>query len=470
MTSLYEKPFKTVPEQVKILREHGMLINDEESAVQQLRAIGYYRLSGYWYPFRREVLGPLLEPKSSNLPRSSVFEVGTEFTKVVHLYEMDRKLKLLVLDGLERVEVAMRFQLGHVLGEGHAYAHLDQTRLSSAFTGVTDPDNPLDREAWLTSEHSKWLGKVHRQEKDSKEEFVKHFKENYGSTLPAWVVTEILDFGGVSTLYGGLKQGHRDQIAEALGFETDGSGDGTTLAAWMKNLNYIRNTCAHHARLWNKNINAQGSDLKDIPDLRHASNAKNRLYASLAVISKIILHTNPEASWRNEMVQFIFANAGLANPSRMGFPTGWINENIWDPKYRPSTDPIFEGHRKIRNAFECLGMSEVAIIIAPHKKTKDAISFVRLLRDKSSLISLQIEPGTPAYIPIFQFDKDEHQVNSTVEHANQLMSAKANPWAAAKWWLSPNDALGGNTPFKVHEDKKLTTSIVDKLLKDSNGG
>lgn len=465
MPPAYEKPFKTVAEQIDLLRSRGMVISNPDAATLCLESVGYYRLSGYWYPDRRRVPVPTTDPKQlPTFKALSEFRTGATFEHANHLYEIDRKLKLLVMDGLERVEVAMRFQLGHVLGEGHPYAHCDLSSLSSGFTGVTDTNDPLDRAAWLSSEHAKWLLKVRRQEDDSKEEFVKHFKRKYGSGLPVWVTTEILDFGGMSTLYAGLKQAHRDQIAESLGFEKGGKGDGATLAAWMKNLNYIRNTCAHHARLWNKNMAVQGSDVTGIPDLSHAGGSKDRVYASMAVIAFLLLHINPETTWRNEVTEFIQKNSGLTNPSKMGFPPGWEKERLWDPCYRPQIPPEIAARRKIRNKFECLGAAEVGATIAPLAARRDATSTVRRLRSENVLLALQLESNAPARFPTFQFEEEAGCIKPIVAYANRKLIGKIGPWAVAEWWITANDLLAGRSPLQKVEESLLTEESVDTLV------
>ncbi|WIM72120.1 Abi family protein [Corynebacterium suedekumii] len=106
----YAKPYLTVPEQLDLLRVRGCDIGDQASAEELLTRVGYYRLSGYWYPFRQ----------SSQVNGETVvldnFISGTTLSAISELYEFDRRLRLLVLDAIERVEVAMRFQVGHTLG------------------------------------------------------------------------------------------------------------------------------------------------------------------------------------------------------------------------------------------------------------------------------------------------------------------------------------------------------------------
>ncbi|MDT2006662.1 hypothetical protein FXW78_22380 [Rhodococcus opacus] len=189
---------------------------------------------------------------------------------------------------------------------------------------------------WLDSAHAKWLRKVGQEQDRSKEEFVKHFKRKYGGPLPVWVVTEILDFGGLSRLYEGLKQRDRDDIAASFDLkDNSGAGHGAALVSWMKNLNYIRNTCAHHSRLWNRNIDVQLSyrHLSAIADLQHAASpaTTKRVYASLAVLAYLLNHVSPGSSWTTDVLGHIRSGLAAMNRSEaeMGCPPRWVNEILW---------------------------------------------------------------------------------------------------------------------------------------------
>lgn len=284
--SVYAKPFKTIAQQRQLLETRGMAVADPATAERWLNAVGYYRLSGYWYPYRVR-----RQPAGGPPVIDDTFQPGTSFERIIELYDFDRKLKLLVLDAIERIEVAMRVRVGHTLGKHGAFAHTDPSVLSPKFVGTTHPTQPPAHADWLNSDHAKWLRKVGQEQSRSKEEFVKHFTRKYGGPLPVWVpVTEILDFGGLSRLYEGLKQQDRDDIAASFNLrDNSGAGHGAALVSWMKNLNYIRNSCAHHSRLWNRNIDVQLSHrhLAMIPNLRHAASptAAKRVYASLAVLA-----------------------------------------------------------------------------------------------------------------------------------------------------------------------------------------
>ena len=70
----------------------------------KLEFIGYYRLSGYSYAFRKS-------------PYNDNFVAGTEFKNIIELYKFDRKLKLILLDAIERIEIALRVALTYCLAE-----------------------------------------------------------------------------------------------------------------------------------------------------------------------------------------------------------------------------------------------------------------------------------------------------------------------------------------------------------------
>lgn len=329
--SHYGKPFKTITEQRELLESRGMTISDPATAERWLSAIGYYRLSGYWYPYRVRIHAAGAAPVIGDH-----FRPGTSFERITELYDFDRKLKLLVLDAIERVEVAMRLRVGHTLGRRGAFAHTDPSQLSSEFVGVTNPSQPPAHAEWLDSAHAKWLRKVAQDQSRSKEEFVKHFTRKYGGPLPVWVVTEILDFGSLSRLYEGLHQKDRDDIAAEFHLvDNSGAGFGAALVSWMKNLNYIRNTCAHHSRLWNRNIDVQLSHkhLLAVPELHHAASptVTKRVYASLAVLAYLLDKISPGSSWAADTIAHV--TTGLVamdrHESEMGFPSGWQSEAVW---------------------------------------------------------------------------------------------------------------------------------------------
>ncbi len=326
----YEKPYLTVDEQLDLLETRGCDIGDRESAASLLNRVGYYRLSGYWYPFRKSMTA------DKKLVVLDEFAEGTTLSQIAEIYEFDRQLRLLTLDALERVEVAVRFQVGHTLGSRGAFAHTDADSLSDEFAGSSGPPPALA--AWRKSEHAKWLGVRETEAKRSKADFVKHFGRKYGFPLPVWVVTELLDFGGLSTLYSGLVQQDRDTIAATYKlFDSAGAGHGGALQDWLKNLNYIRNVCAHHSRFWNANITQRMSPrtIRVIPELSHVGtlpqgNMLSRPYASLAVLALLTKRINPRDDWAVRLRNMVTDSLPQGrDESEMGFPDGWRELDVW---------------------------------------------------------------------------------------------------------------------------------------------
>jgi abortive infection bacteriophage resistance protein len=54
----YTKPFLTLDQQIALLLSRGLTIPDVNFAKDCLKNIGYYRLSGYWYPMRESKNNP----------------------------------------------------------------------------------------------------------------------------------------------------------------------------------------------------------------------------------------------------------------------------------------------------------------------------------------------------------------------------------------------------------------------------
>ncbi len=324
----YGKPYLAVSEQLDLLEARGLELGDRDLAAEWLRRVGYYRLSGYWYPFRESD-----RAQDGRVRILDTFASGTTLRMVTELYEFDRALRLLVLDGVERLEVSIRFHVGHVLGRRGPYAHADPAALSAEFTG-----GPLDAPhavaRWRTSDHAAWLARRAEEERRSKTDFTKHILAKYGPPLPVWVVTEILDFGGLSRLYAGLLQRDRDQIAASLGlFDASGAGNGGALQDWLKNINVVRNVCAHHGRLWNANVTERLSPtkLRAIDELTHigARGANARIYPTLAVMALLISRVHPEDDWAARLVRHISTLPAQRSESEMGFPDLWRDEGIW---------------------------------------------------------------------------------------------------------------------------------------------
>ncbi len=105
----FTKPAIDIDAQIALLRARGLTIANESRARHYLRFIGYYRLSGYALVFQ----------VNYNADGSHRFHPGANFDDILDLYIFDRKLRLVVLDALERIEVAFRVALSHEMSISH---------------------------------------------------------------------------------------------------------------------------------------------------------------------------------------------------------------------------------------------------------------------------------------------------------------------------------------------------------------
>jgi abortive infection bacteriophage resistance protein len=193
-TNRYIKPYLTVADQIALLRSRGMEITDTAAAAACLGRIGYYRLSGYWYSSRKShwATNPstgvvLIDPRTKK-PQVVVeddFRPGTTFQQIMDLYVFDKRLRLLFLDAIERVEVALRVDIALLIGERNPWAHRDPSQLHGNFTKKI---NPLHGQ----TDYAKWLERLDELFDRSKDEFVKHFKKKYvGEYPPIWIAIEL---------------------------------------------------------------------------------------------------------------------------------------------------------------------------------------------------------------------------------------------------------------------------------------
>lgn len=306
--SAYKKPYLTFQEQLELLKKRGLAVTDDRIAIKYLKNIGYYRLSGYWHPF--------IDPNEKDR-----FISGTKFEEAVDLYVFDKKLRLLVLDAIERIEVAIRVDIAYLLGSKDPFAHVNPLILHKKFTGkIGKNSNQTAYEKWLNSQNNC----IER----SREEFVLHHIDKYGLPLPIWITIELWDFGLLSTFFQGMKDQDKRLIAEKYQLPPWG-----IMENWLRCLNYLRNISAHHSRLWNKNlVNRPILKKRTMPLLDHLIHTpSSRLYSMLCILIYFLKIISPASSWKLRLVKLIneFPNSEFVSINSMGFPQEWKQYELW---------------------------------------------------------------------------------------------------------------------------------------------
>lgn len=238
--STYSKKHLSRSEQVELLKSRGLLIEDSDYAEVWLKKLGYYRLSAYWYPFRKNELFFNEETREKFLIIKEEFEEKSNFKHAVELYLFDRKIRSILNAGISQIEVAVRVDIAHYMGKKNAFSYTDENLLDKKFTKCDQSGS---------SKYKIWLKKHEDVINRSKEEFVAYNKKKYGLPLPLWIAIEVWDFGVLSHFLSGLKPIDKDNIAERFNVK-----NGYVFCSWIRTLNYVRNLCAHNCRLWNRNI------------------------------------------------------------------------------------------------------------------------------------------------------------------------------------------------------------------------
>lgn len=294
----FTKPALSFSAQADHLIARGLLA-DRETLIRRLEQVNYYRLSAYWYPFRK--------------PGSDHFRDGTDFEVIWDHYVFDRQLRVVVIDAIERVEVAVKTHLANELALKHGpFAHLDRANLPR-----------LDH-----SKHRNLMRKIQREEDRSREAFVGHFRTKYTSEthLPLWMAIEVMDFGTMLTLFRGADQYTKRVIATRHGVAA------RVLESWLVSLNYVRNACAHHARLWNRVLSVPPMipNPNNLPDFHFPTTPQpDRLYAVLTILRHLIRRIAPQSRWAERLEELWVEKHPNIPIERMGFPEHWKTCPIW---------------------------------------------------------------------------------------------------------------------------------------------
>ena len=212
----FKKKWLSYQDQVALLAHRGLTINNSEDAAEFLSHINYYRFSGYCLAFEKS---------------RHQFHEGVTFEQIREAYQFDCVLRDVITEALEVVELDFRTTLAYEFSRCHGpFGHTQKTHFDARFG------------------HSSWHEKLRHEAQRSQELFVKHYRESYIEfpDLPIWMTTELMSFGALSRMFEGMQR--QDQKKIAIRYHRQPKD----LKSWMHHLVYVRNVCAHHARLWDR--------------------------------------------------------------------------------------------------------------------------------------------------------------------------------------------------------------------------
>ena len=293
----FHKTYTNAHDLVTLLQSRGLIVNDPAKAERYLEYIGYYRLSAYMYPL-------LIIPKEQHQ-----YKPGTSFSQVMTLYRFDKKLRLFIFNEIEKIEVAVRSAI---------------VNTGSELTGnpfwMTDGANFTNQGKFVHT-----MSLIDAEISRSREDFIVHFMQTYSDDYPpAWILAEVLPFGVMTNIYNNIKVLRiKKSIAQKFGLQV------APFESWLTIVTLTRNSCCHHARVWNKQNtirpmlpNRMSGDWLTLPT------DALRIYFNLCIIKYFLDVISPQNDMKDKLLQLLSDYPSI-DINAMGFPQGWQQEPLW---------------------------------------------------------------------------------------------------------------------------------------------
>lgn len=286
---------KTFEEQLHILEDRHMKIDNKEEAAEVLRVANYYRLTAYALQFKK----------------NDDYCNRISFNNMYKLYKFDKKLRHLILEILESIEVKLRTYMAYRLSieyGAEAYKNPELFQDMNIYYGYDDD---------FGKHHKGLIEEINLEVyKNRKELFIKHHLKNYQERFPLWVIVEIFSFGMLSKMYSNLTSKQQKKISKGCFNANNG-----LLESWLNNLAYVRNICAHYGRLYNKKMVIT-------PRIHNKYNSyeleTNRLFVSILAIKELTIDMIEWRNFETELKALIEEYMDVIDLKLIGFPENWI--------------------------------------------------------------------------------------------------------------------------------------------------
>ena len=309
----YNKTPLTFQDQLALLKQRQLIVDNDSKAIDYLSEISYYRLSAYFLPYQKT---------------KDTFNPNTNFKQIIDTYSFDRELRLLVFDCIERIEVAIRTQMVYTMSMHYNDSHWQDNQ--NLF--ITPYNNKIGNLVDTYSDFQSIISKAKTAR--TPEVFIKHYVATYSkpSNPPSWMCLELLTMGELSHLYGGLKN-NSDKKRIANFFDVHP----TVFVSWLHTLTYVRNICAHHSRLWNRDLAIEPEKLlKPVGNWVSKPFENNkRMFYFICILKYLINRANPGNSLKDKL-QNLFKKYPNVPIQYIGIPSDgkgnsldWENEPIW---------------------------------------------------------------------------------------------------------------------------------------------
>ena len=297
----------TLDEQVARLKQRGLVFDDESEAIAYLFNISYYRLRAYTYPFQENGEGV-----EHNFPRKDI-----HFKDIIDLYCFDRRLRSLIFNAIEKIEVAVRTKIIQIYAESTHNSHW------------------YDNESLYRFDYEDLMKHIEADVNRSNEDFIKHYNSKYNNPPmpPSWMALEVVSFATLSRLFKSLKSdSHKKYITEQFGLKKV-----AILENWLHAISNLRNCCAHHSRVWNRRFMVSVilpydtiypfMDRMTIKQIH-----TNKLFAVLSCVVYILDIISPGSYFKRNLKELLKSDCRLLDLKDMGFPKYWQSLSVWREK------------------------------------------------------------------------------------------------------------------------------------------
>lgn len=301
-----EKIFKTLDEQVNILKNKNLIIDDEEYVKSILLRENYFFINGYRYPFLKSM-------------EERIFIDGTNFREIYALFYFDRQIRNILFKNILILENNIKSIISYELSRKYGFKEKKYLNPSN-FTN--DPKK--------TKQVNDLLKKVKRQINinGAQHSATRHYQTSYGY-IPLWVVVKVLSFGIVGELFTILKNEDQEEIANLFNVDVE------SLIVYLPIIANYRNLCAHEDICYDHRTQKEipitkYHDLLNIPKTNNEYiYGINDLFA-LIIILKRLLRKDDFHIMLNEITYEIDYLSGRLHTikidkilDKMGFPTNY---------------------------------------------------------------------------------------------------------------------------------------------------
>lgn len=275
-----------------------MHMDDEHKVESYLLNIGYHRLSAYIFPFYKS-------PKSNLMLKE-----GTTFEQVLTLYRFDKKLRILLFNEIEKIEIAIRSVL----------ANIGCQELGDRYW-ITKPEYFANEDKF-----NQTLAVIEKELASSKEDYIENFRRNYIEDYPpAWMITEVLSFGNLNYIYSNIANTRlMKRIGDYFGLKPQ------VFTSWLTVLANLRNMCCHHARVWNRDFMLNPAEPRKTSNawIDTSSIDKKRIFYRLCIIRYFLSSVSPNNNF-SEKLSDLLADFPSIDIVAMGFNPDWKKETLW---------------------------------------------------------------------------------------------------------------------------------------------